>query len=82
MGYARPSSGGERWMLYNRVICGEWVPGKSHYKEPPPKHRPETHQNYESMYSKIEYKQTIPEIVVTANDGQAYPLFVFVLEPT
>ncbi len=76
LGYATRCDEGYHWMLYCRVICGEWIPGKRDYKEPPSKPNMKPPQNYESMFSTIEHGQTIPEVVVTATDGQAYPLFL------
>ncbi len=79
MAYSKKTKAKTRYLLFNRVVCGEWIVGSNKHVAPPIKPFCHPSSLYESMTSTFDDKNShleIPEIVVTTNDGQAYPAFL------
>ncbi len=74
--YAKISRDGYQYLLYCKVICGEWTKGKHDMQTPPKKPGVKPVQKFESLRGGTCNHRGVPEIVVTTNDGQAYPMLM------
>jgi len=72
--YAVPNvTTGRQYMLFCRVICGEYVKGQQDFLRPPQKNNA---YEYETMVDVC----LDPSIIVACNDHQAYPTLLLEIE--